>query len=205
MCWGMGQFLGTLKPSIIMNCNCICTVSPPLIASAYIQYTYITKFSVKLSYAMDLPPPYPPKKNLILWVFGGGSSGGDRKLGLYQVILRQAWLGPAHPCAGERKEPHGEGRLLAWVCFQAPLLTCCVIFGRVSLVSISVFLWSGEGSSNFKLSYIYIYVYVYYPPPPREQLEVRGDYWAETKVAVVYICNYTMRELAAKFRKGSDI
>lgn len=78
----MGQFLGALKPSI-MNCNCICTVFfPPLTASAYIQYTYITKFSVKLSYARDFPylTPPPKKKNLVSWAFdGGGLPGDDRK------------------------------------------------------------------------------------------------------------------------------
>lgn len=61
----MGQFPGALKPSIIMNCNCICTVFFfffPLIASAYIQYTYITKFSVKLSYARDFPHPTPQNR-----------------------------------------------------------------------------------------------------------------------------------------------
>lgn len=60
----MGQFPGALKPSIIMNCNCICTVFFfPLIASAYIQYSYITKFSVKLSYARDFPYlTHPPLK-----------------------------------------------------------------------------------------------------------------------------------------------
>lgn len=69
----MGQFPGALKPSIIMNCNCICTVFS-LIASAYIQYTYITKFSVKLSYARDFPTP----KNLVSWAFEGVLSGDDR-------------------------------------------------------------------------------------------------------------------------------
>lgn len=58
----MGQFPGASKPSIIMNCNCICTVFFPLIASAYIQYTYITKFSVKLSYARDFPHPTSSKR-----------------------------------------------------------------------------------------------------------------------------------------------
>lgn len=74
----MGQFPGALKPSI-MNCNCICTVFFSLIASAYIQYTYITKFSVKLSYARDFPyltPPPQKKKNLVSWAFGGGIARG---------------------------------------------------------------------------------------------------------------------------------
>lgn len=75
----MGQFLGALKPSI-MNCNCICTVSPPppFTASAYIQYTYITKFSVKLSYAKDFPylTPHPQKTNLVSWAFERGNCQG---------------------------------------------------------------------------------------------------------------------------------
>lgn len=54
----MGQFLGASKPSIIMNCNCICTVFPPLIASAYIQYTYITKSSVKAFLCKGFPPTF---------------------------------------------------------------------------------------------------------------------------------------------------
>lgn len=93
----MGQFPGALKPSIIMNCNCICTVFFPLIASAYIQYTYITKFSVKLSYARDFPHPAPhlPEKNLVPWAVEGGVSGDDRKKGLEQAILRKPHLGRA--------------------------------------------------------------------------------------------------------------
>lgn len=68
----MGQFLGASKPSIIMNCNCICTVFPPLIASAYIQYTYITKSSVKAFLMQGISPqpsekePYGPLKGWIV-------------------------------------------------------------------------------------------------------------------------------------------
>lgn len=82
----MGQFPGASKPSIIMNCNCICTVFP-LIASAYIQYTYTTKFSVQLSYARGFSSPHPPKKNLVSWAFVGGLSGDDRAKGLREVVL----------------------------------------------------------------------------------------------------------------------
>lgn len=76
----MGHFLGALKPSI-MNCNCICTVFfSPLIASAYIQYTYITKFSVKLSYARDFPHPKPPPdKEPSFVIFEGGLLEDGRK------------------------------------------------------------------------------------------------------------------------------
>lgn len=70
----MGQFPGALKPSIIMNCNCICTVFF-LIASAYIQYTHINKIQCQAFLCKDF---LPPKKNLVSWAFEGVLSGDDR-------------------------------------------------------------------------------------------------------------------------------
>lgn len=58
----MGQFPGALKPSIIMNCNCICTVffffSSDCI-SIYTIYLY-NKIQCQAFLCKGFPPP--PKK-----------------------------------------------------------------------------------------------------------------------------------------------
>lgn len=74
----MGQFLGTSKPSIIMNCNCICTVFfPSDCISIYTIYLY-NEIQCQAFLCRGSPPPRPPN-NLVLWVFASRLSRDDRK------------------------------------------------------------------------------------------------------------------------------
>lgn len=58
----MGQFPGALKPSIIMNCNCICTVFFFFSSDCISIYTiYLYNNSVSSFLMQGISPTPPPK------------------------------------------------------------------------------------------------------------------------------------------------